>query len=102
MILSEHGVLSNPYDILRLIDLIVGIACFIWLIGGLIKQRHTWNTKTRDFWYSRMMWALVQCAFCIETLGDGNYMATTLVLVTIAGLVTFKGLNKKGPWGYTG
>jgi hypothetical protein len=88
-------------DLWRLGNLLVGLLCLGWLVGGLIKQHADWNVKTRDFWYSRIMWAVTQCVLSIEGIRQGAGATIGLVLITAAGIVTFKGLNRKGAWGWS-
>lgn len=92
--------LDTQYDVWRMINVILGVLCFYWLMGGLYRQKEQWNVKTRDFWYSRLMWAVVGIAISIEGIYFHRTLTYSLPMVTIASLVTFKGLAKKGSWGY--
>jgi hypothetical protein len=92
--------IDTIYDYWRLLNAVLGVLCMIWLIGGLIKQYEYWNTKTRDLWYSRLMWSGVGIGISIEGIIYDRGMTYTLVFVTAASLITFKGLNIKGSWGY--
>lgn len=92
--------IDSTYDLWRIGNLIVGLLCVIWLFGGLKRQRAQWNTKTRDLWYSRILWAVIQCVLSLEGLYYDRGFNYSLGLITVAGLVTFKGLNTKGSWGY--
>lgn len=92
--------LDTGYDWWRVANFAVNLLCFIWLWGGLKRQRQQWNTKTRDLWYSRMMWAIAGMAISVEGIVQNRTSTLTLVFVTAAGLISFKALNTKGSWGY--
>lgn len=93
--------LDTVYDYWRLGNLFVGILCVVWLLGGFKRQRESWNTKTRDFWYSRLAWAVAQCTLSVEGILKDAKDSYSLPLITVAGLVTFRALSQKGTWGYT-
>jgi len=92
--------MNDPYDWWRLANLVGGVFCFIWLMGGLKRQRHQWNPKTRDFWYSRLMWSVVSMSLSVESVYYDREITITLPLVSVAILVTFNGLRRRGSWGY--
>lgn len=92
--------IDTVYDVWRLGNLLIGAFCLVWLVGGLIKQKDYWNVKTRDLWYSRLMYAVLQIVLSAEGIYYGRDSTYSLAFVTAAGLVTAKGLYKKGAWGY--
>lgn len=92
--------LDTGYDLWRVGNILLNLLAFIWLCGGLKRQRQQWNTKTRDLWYSRMMWAIAGMAISIEGIAFSRNSTFTLIFVTAASLISFKALNTKGSWGY--
>lgn len=88
------------YDYWRLLNLILGVLSFVWLMGGLHRQYAQWNAKTRDLWYSRLMWAVVTVFLSYEGIKTNAGSTYALSLITAAVLITFKGLAKRGSWGY--
>lgn len=92
--------LEGLYDYWRLMNLFLGIMCFVWLMGGLKRQHKQWNQKTRDLWYSRVMWAVVCVVVSFEGIRTNAGSTYALSLITAAVLITFKGLAIRGAWGY--
>ena len=94
------GPVDTVYDWWRVVNLIVGILCIIWLFGGYRRQSKDWNVKTRDLWYSRVLWAVIACVLSVEGIRLDAGFSYDLGLITVAVFVSFKGLNTKGSWGY--
>lgn len=92
--------IDTPFDLWRLLNLVVGVFCIVWLFGGLAQQHKQWNTKTRDFWYSRLMWAFTQVSLSVDGIVQHIGISFSLPLITAAGLVTMKALAAKGSWGF--
>lgn len=94
------GAIDTWPDWIRVFNTFTGVLCFIWLMGGLIRQHNQWNSKTRDFWYSRLLWAATQIVISIDGINLGAGFSYGLGFITVAGVITFKGLNRRGKWGY--
>lgn len=86
-------------DVVRVVILVVCVTTLVLMSRAFFRQRNKWNEKTRDYWYGRMMWALVGVSSAIEGIARGVPFRYTLILIAAASLATLKGNLRKGPWG---
>jgi hypothetical protein len=94
--------IDGGYDILRIVNVNLCFVLVLLLFGGLIRHHKHYNQKTRDYWYSRVMWCATGIAVSIEELRADAGFTVVPIFVIAATIVTFKGVFQKGPWGYHG
>lgn len=98
--MTEHiPVIDSPGDILRLIILIVCLACLVMLAGRFMTRHGRWNPKTRDYWFAMVTWSLAGVFIGVQGLMEELPISPRTILVTMAALVTFNGLRRTGGWG---
>lgn len=91
--------LDDPSDWVRLVLM---LSCLCSAIILLIKYKHkskSWNSKTKDYWYSLLMWSIAGISFGIEGIYKDRPPGPTLVFVFAAAVVTAIGVKKPGNWG---
>lgn len=87
------------HDWARLITFFVCSTCLFVLLLRYRQNRKKWNMKTRDYWYSLVMWCLAGCVIAIEGIYRNSDFSPRSVFVIAASCVTLKGLAQKGEWG---
>lgn len=87
------------HDFLRLFNAIVCAIALFLLWKRFLQSKNSWNTKTRDYWYAVVMWCVAGFAIAIEGVVRDSSMGARPVILFVAGVVTLKGLLKKGSWG---
>lgn len=71
-----------------------------WLLALRYRAQHTtWNTKTRDYWYSLVMWCVVGVVVMIQGVMFDYPLGPSLPITTAALAVTLRGLLRHGEWG---
>lgn len=86
-------------DVLRGVIAFVCLVSIAIMVDSFIKYHDYWNSKTRDYWYARVMWTVGGVAGSIEGIVRGIPMKYSYVIVVAASLTTLKGNLKKGRWG---
>lgn len=69
------------------------------MLGGFVRYRKWWETKTRDYWFGRLMWCISGGSACLEAIIRGTPFRYSLIFFLCASVVTLKGLLTKGSWG---
>lgn len=88
--------------LINLFRILIGIACamsIILMVAGFARHHHGWNSKTRDYWYGRLMWTVVGVSSAVEGIARGTAFRYTLIFMAAAALATLKGNLQKGTWG---
>ena len=91
--------LDEWHDWLRLMLAVLSVYCIVVLILRFRRGKNDWNTKTRDHWYSNLMWQFAGLAFFLQGIVLDRSFSVALVLMTAAVLTGGKALHKKGTWG---
>ena len=91
--------LDDWHDFIRILIVLSGLLCLIGLCYKFNEKHTEWTEKTKDYWFSGVMWALVSISFGSEGIIRDRPLGPTLILVFFATASTFKGLLKKGTWG---
>ena len=94
-------VFDQWHDWARLVIFFVCLTSIIILIKRFRLNRNGWNSKTRDYWYSLVMWSLAGCVITVEGVYQDSDFGFRGVFVIAASLITLKGLLQKGEWGET-
>lgn len=84
---------------LRIVVIVVCSAAMVIMLIGFARFRKSWNEKTRDYWFGRMMWCLTGVIGCSESLIRHTSFRYSTIFIVAAGLVTLKGTMTKGSWG---
>lgn len=82
--------------------IVTGLMCVLSMVimsRDFYVYHKIWNEKTRDYWYGRMMWAVVGLSASIEGLIRDSPFRYTFVFTAVAIIVTLKGNLQKGKWG---
>lgn len=90
---------NSFYDYIRLLNLGLCVVCLVIMGVDYYKHNDTYNEKTRDLWYSRVMWALAGIVISFEGIRRDFPFTTIPLFVFIASIVTLKGLIQSGSWG---
>ena len=91
--------LDDWHDCVRVLTLSVAIYCLVKLTIAYKKESHTWNLKTRDYWFSFVMWCLAAATMNVQAILLDRPFSPAFVLLTAAIAVSGKGLHKFGSWG---
>lgn len=94
-----HDLMNDWYDWWRALLFLICVASLVLLGLRYFGNRECWNEKTKDYWYSMVMWTLAGLTISIEGVVRDSPLGVRLVIVTAASLVSLKALAKKGPWG---
>lgn len=81
---------------------LVAVSCTwaLWILHTrFIKHGESWNPKTRDYWFSLVMWCLAGLVLSIQNVFLNAPLGPSLVFSTMAAMVTIRGLCRKGEWG---
>lgn len=87
------------HDYWRLLIAISSLYCIFLLVKRFRDNRDTWNEKTRDYWFSLLMWTLAGVVGCAQGIFFNYPFGPSLVFTTAAVVVSLKGLLRKGDWG---
>jgi hypothetical protein len=87
------------HDFWRVGIILVCVGCLWFLAKRYRANSDTWNEKTRDYWFSLVMWSLAGGVLAIQGMVLNFPFGPGLVFVTAAALVSLKGLLKQGEWG---
>lgn len=87
------------HDFWRVGIILVCAGCLWFLLQRYRHNSSTWNEKTRDYWFSLVMWSLAGAVLAIQGMILNFPFGPGLVFVTMAALVSLKGLLKRGEWG---
>lgn len=79
--------------------LFICLLCILTLANRWRKNREQWNPKTRDYWYSFLMWSVAGAAMAIESIARDSPLRLRLGFSLAASVVTFIGLRRRGAWG---
>lgn len=90
---------DDSHDPIRLIVL---VSCLL-AIGGLMYRRFNppdddWNAKTKDYWFSLLLFALAAAASTVENLISNQDYTVRLSLAFVASAVCIGGLIRHGRW----
>lgn len=88
------------FDYYRLAILIVCVICTVMLTNRFIRHRKAWNSKTIDYWYSMMMWSIAGSVIAVEGIRLDSPFSVRTVFVSLAAVVSLRGLMRKGSWGH--
>lgn len=91
---------DHKWDALRVFNMVIGVLCVVWSIGGYRRQHETWNDKSMGLWYSRLIWSVTIVVLSLEGLQRGTGWTYTLGFVTVSGLSSFAALHRRGTWGH--
>jgi hypothetical protein len=87
------------HDSFRLVIIVCGLLSLGGLIHKYIVKSKTWNEKTKDYWFSFVMWSAAAISFGFEGIARDRPLGPTVIFMFFATIVTLKGLLKKGHWG---
>lgn len=81
--------------------LLFGLSVFsaVTLVLRYRRGGANWNVKTKDYWYSALMWSLAGCVFTVQGIALNRPLTPATVFMTAAILVTAKAVVRKGDWG---
>ena len=85
-----------------LFRILIGCVCVVSLYimsQSFLRYRDEWNSKTRDYWYARVVWTVVGLSSAIEGIIRGTPFRYTLIFIAAASFATLKGNLQKGKWG---
>jgi amino acid transporter len=85
--------------VLRCLVITVCVFCMAMMLVGFVRFRESWNEKTRDYWFGRMMWCIAGASAALEGILRHTTLRYSIVFFVVAGLVTLKGVLQKGAWG---
>lgn len=91
--------LDEWHDWLRLVLIGLSIYCIVVLIARYRLGRNDWNTKTKDHWYSSLMWSIAGVSYFAQGILLDRPFTVAFVFMIAAVLTFGKALHRKGPWG---
>lgn len=90
---------DDVIDWWRLVAFALCLIALVILMRRFVQFRDDWNEKTRDQWYSLVMWIVAGGAYAIQGIFFEVPFGPALVIMTAAVLVSLKALLQKGTWG---
>ena len=90
---------NDPIDFFRLALIVLSMWCSFTLIRRYRKHEKEWNVKTKDYWYSLLMWTVVGFSLPLQGILLDRPLTPVLVITAAAVVVTSKGLLNRGAWG---
>lgn len=91
--------LDDWHDYVRVFTLFLTIYCLVRLTKAYRLESPAWNVKTRDYWFSFVMWCLAAATMNVQAILLDRPFTPGFVLLTAAISVSSKGLHKFGSWG---
>jgi ABC-type xylose transport system permease subunit len=92
-------VIDDWHDWWRVGIFLLSLLCLVILCERFRAHRQTWNTKTKDYWFTVFMWTVVGIVITLEGVYKNTGSRVWLVFVTAAVVVNLIGLKRKGVWG---
>lgn len=86
-------------DITRFVIFVLCAFSFVLMGFGFYFHSSCWNSKTRDYWYGRMMWNVVGMSAMLEGWIRHTPFRYSLIFIFVATIITLKGNLSKGAWG---
>lgn len=94
--------IDDWHDVLRLLLIGLSIFCVAVLLirrWENSKTEERWNVKTRDHWFSALMWSAAGLVYFIQGILLDRTFTVATVFMTAAVLTSGKALYRKGEWG---
>ena len=92
--------LDDWHDFLRLILIGLSIYCVFVLVARYRSSgKNEWNTKTRDHWFSALMWSIAGGVYFTQGIFLDRPFTVAYVFMTAAVLTSGKALARRGQWG---
>lgn len=89
----------NWYDWVRVVVACLCATSLFILLKRYRAHNQKWNEKTKDYWFSLVMWVLAGLIGSAQGAFYHNPLGPSLIFSIAAGTVTLKGLLRKGEWG---
>ena len=91
--------INDWVDLGRVAMIVLSLWCCYTLIQKYRKNNEQWTTKTKDYWFALLMWAIAGAVTMTQGILLDRPLTPATVVIVAAVLVTGKGLNQKGAWG---
>lgn len=92
-------IVDEWHDLWRLVIAFMSISSVWLLTRRYIKHHERWSYKTRDYWYSLVMWCFAGFIGVLQGIVLDYPAGATLPFITAAAAVSLRGLLRKGEWG---
>jgi hypothetical protein len=86
-------------DVFRIFLFFVSTYSVLLLAIRYRNGGNEWNIKTKDYWFSALMWSLSGCVFTMQGIALDRPLTPATVFMTAAILTTGKAVHRKGDWG---
>lgn len=78
------------------VGLVAGnVLCVLLLLVRFFQHRKEWDTVTRDYWWTLVLWSVAAIAIGTQGLIEHRKLTIGLVFVSIAAAATPLGLKRK-------
>lgn len=86
-------------DLIRVAAFVVGIYCTVLLLIRFKRHGKTYNSKTKDIWFSMVMFSIAGVVAMVQGLVLDRPFTPAFVCIVAAIFAGGKAVRQKGPWG---